>query len=137
MKIFHMLKHWDWILLSTLIMLSFLPSAVFSYQQAGISETNSDFTAVISVDNQIVERITLTGHEGTEILDIPEIPCDTNSIELQDGYIRIKSSDCPQQICVLTGSISKPGQTVVCLHHRVVIEIEAVGDQAEDIIISH
>ncbi|ADU29187.1 NusG domain II-containing protein [Evansella cellulosilytica] len=136
MKLLRLFKRWDWVIIVTLLLLSFLPSAVFSYQQAGISE-DAELVAIISVDNEVVEEITLTGHVGNDILDIPGVPCDTESIELKDGQIRMKSSHCPEQICVLTGFISRPGQTIICLHHRVIIEIQAVQGHTDEIIISY
>lgn len=133
-----MTKRWDWIIVTTLILLSFLPYTVFSYQHAGITEEDYDFVAVVTVDNKEVERITLTGHEGNEIYDIPGVTCDTDAVEVKDGQIRMKSSDCPDQVCVLTGYITKPGQTVICLHHRVLIEIKAVnGGFSDDMIMSY
>ncbi|MBB5173727.1 NusG domain II-containing protein [Texcoconibacillus texcoconensis] len=136
MKVFHMFKFWDWIIIPLIILLSFLPSVVFTYQQGSVS-ADSNLEAVVSVDNEEIERIPLTGHEGNEILDIPEVPCDTNTVQLQDEQIRIQSSDCPDQVCVLTGFISTPGETIVCLHHRVVIEIEAEDGHVENEILSY
>ncbi|MBU9721665.1 MULTISPECIES: NusG domain II-containing protein [Bacillaceae] len=140
MSFFQIVKRWDWVVIITLLLLSFLPSAVFSYQQAGISEDNSEFIAVISVDNKVIKEVTLTGNIGHEILDLDDIPChDSHQIEILDNQIRMKVSDCPDQVCVLTNYISRPGQTIICLHHRVFIEIKAVqgNSETEDIIISY
>lgn len=41
---------------------------------------------------------------------------------------RVSRSDCPDQICVETGNISKVGQTVVCVPYRAVLRIEYAGD---------
>lgn len=137
MAVLRLIRRWDWMVISLLILLSFLPSAVFSYQQAELASGDVEFIAVITVDNETVKEVTLTGHTGVEILDVPEIPCDSHPIELKDEQIRMKSSHCPEQICVLTGYISSPGETVICLYHRVIIEIKAVQGDAEEIIISY
>lgn len=137
-KYLKMTKRWDWIIVFTLILLSFLPYTVFSYQYRGINEDDYDFVAVVSVNNEEVKRITLTGHVGNEIYNIPEVTCDSDSVEVKDGQIRMRSSHCPDQVCVLTGYISRPGQTIICLHHRVIVEIVAVGGNfSEDMIISY
>ena len=39
-------------------------------------------------------------------------------------------ADCPDKLCVKTGRISKTGETIVCLPHRVVVEI--IGAAADD-----
>lgn len=44
-------------------------------------------------------------------------------IQVSKGRIRFLSSNCPDQICVRTGFISKPGQTAVCLPNRLSIEV--------------
>lgn len=130
------LKRWDFIIVFFLVFISFLPIIIFSYIQAGKVTPNSENVAVISVNNQEVERITLTNHEDTEILDIPEIPCDPNTVEVKNNEIRIRTSTCPEQICIQTGFISKPGQAIICLPHKVLIEVQTVEGYDEEIIIS-
>ena len=41
----------------------------------------------------------------------------------------MEDADCPDKVCVKTGKIKNPGQTIVCLPHRTVIEI--TGDNAD------
>lgn len=135
----HIIKRWDVIITITVISLSFVPWAIFNHQLALKAKVNAgpnEYIAVISVNAEEVERVTLTGHAGTERLDIPEIEYDPNTVEVKDKEIRIKSSDCPEQICVNTGYISKPGPAIICLPHRVVIEIQTVDGQTDDLIIS-
>ncbi len=44
-------------------------------------------------------------------------------VSFRAGSVRVLRSDCPEQICVRTGSISRPGQWIACVPHRVFIEI--------------
>ncbi|MFS0865515.1 NusG domain II-containing protein [Fredinandcohnia sp. 179-A 10B2 NHS] len=132
---YSMIKRWDIILVISLVLLSFLPFTVFAYQQAGISE-NTALVAVISVDSKIVKEINLTNNKGTQQFDIKESDSEVNTIEIVDNKIRIKGATCSDQVCVLTGYISKPGETIVCLPHKLVIEIQTVDGQSDDIIIS-
>jgi hypothetical protein len=134
---FHMVRLWDIIIIVLLLFLSFVPFSIFSYQQAKINaqSENMDYVAVISVDGQELERVKLTGHTGTEFLDIPEIACTPNTVEVKEEEIRIRSSICPEQICINTGYISKPGPAIICLPHRVVISVEG-GNMGDEIIIS-
>ena len=37
--------------------------------------------------------------------------------------VSIQEANCPDQICVTWGNISKAGQTIVCLPHKVVISM--------------
>jgi len=50
-----------------------------------------------------------------------------NILVITGSGIYMKEANCPDQICVNFGRISKPGQTIVCLPHKVVISI--TGDQ--------
>ena len=46
-----------------------------------------------------------------------------NTVEIKDGKVFVTDADCPDKVCVKTGKVSEPGQTIVCLPHRVVVEI--------------
>lgn len=134
---FRMIKPWDVIITIFLVLLSLVPLGIFSFQQAEIEakSDNIEYVAVISVDGDELKRIKLTGHTGTEFLDIPEIECTPKTVEVKDESIRIKSSICPEQICVNTGYISKPGPSIICLPHRVVISVETIGGNINDEVI--
>lgn len=132
---YSMIKRWDIILVISLVLLSFLPFTVFAYQQAEISE-DAELVAVISVDSKIVKEINLTKNKGTHQFDIKQSDSEVNTIQIVGNKIRIKGATCSDQICVLTGFISKPGETIVCLPHKLVIEIQTVDGQSDDIIIS-
>ncbi|WP_428910168.1 NusG domain II-containing protein [Niallia sp. Krafla_26] len=135
-----MIKRWDIIITVLFLALSFIPVSIFSYQQAKVEARidNLEYVAVISSRNKEVKRYTLTGHKSTEKLNIPEIECNPDTVEVRDEEIRIESSTCPEQICVNTGYISKPGPAIICLPHQVIISVEAVGgeENADQIIIS-
>lgn len=135
---YHMIKRWDIIITLSLVLLSFIPFAIFSYGQAKVEAQSEqiEYVAVIASRNQEVARVMLTGHTGTETLDIPEIDCNPNTVEIKNEEIRINSSTCPEQICIDTGYISKPGPAIICLPHMVIINIEAVDGQNDDLIIS-
>lgn len=46
-----------------------------------------------------------------------------NHLEIRGGKIRMTEADCPDQICVQTGSISKEHEMIVCMPHKVIVEI--------------
>lgn len=47
----------------------------------------------------------------------------TNLLRIKDGTAMIAESDCKNQICVNTGAINTQGQMIVCLPHRLSVEI--------------
>ncbi len=60
-------------------------------------------------------------------------------ITIADGAVSVTSSDCPDGICVRTGSISRTGESIVCVPAKTVIAIEGAStdkgvDRADFII---
>jgi len=56
-------------------------------------------------------------------------------IEIKQRRIRVRESDCPRQVCVNTGWIRYPGETVVCVPYRVLIEVKSVGSPIVDAVV--
>lgn len=53
----------------------------------------------------------------------------TLTLVIEDGKAFVSSADCPDKVCVGTGKISRPGQTIVCLPGRVTVTV--VGKEAD------
>lgn len=47
-----------------------------------------------------------------------------NIFVVKDGEAYVKEADCPNQDCVNHAPVSKKGETIVCLPHEFVIEIQ-------------
>ena len=48
----------------------------------------------------------------------------SNTVEIKDGKIRVKSADCPDNTCVRMGWLSSSAMPIVCLPHELVIEFD-------------
>lgn len=46
-----------------------------------------------------------------------------NVLVIKNGEAFIKSANCPDKICAAHRKISKTGETIVCLPHKLVVEI--------------
>ena len=46
-----------------------------------------------------------------------------NIICVENGQVYVKDADCPNKDCMRYGKISKQGQMIVCLPHRLVITV--------------
>ena len=46
-----------------------------------------------------------------------------NRFEIKDGVVSMIEADCPDQYCVDHAPIHREGETIVCLPHKVVLEI--------------
>jgi hypothetical protein len=58
-------------------------------------------------------------------------------IVTKEGRIRISESDCPHKICMHTGWIDNPSQTIVCVPNKTLIEIVGISDESEYNAISY
>lgn len=54
-----------------------------------------------------------------------------NRFEIKDGMVTMIEADCPDQYCVHHASINKENETIVCLPHKVVLEITQGEEQRE------
>lgn len=85
--------------------------------------------AVIKIDGEIHSTINLD--DSNEMKEIPlTLPGEGDNavhstIITEKVDIWVEESSCPNKICVKTGKISKPGQSIVCLPGKVVIYIES------------
>lgn len=51
-----------------------------------------------------------------------------NVLHIDDGVAWLSEADCQDQICVNTGKIKYAGQSIICLPHKVVVEIKEAED---------
>lgn len=75
----------------------------------------------IKVDGVIVEQLDLSKNQTIKINGYNG---GENIVQINNGYVFMQESDCPDKLCVKMGGISRTGESIVCLPHRVVIEIE-------------
>ena len=47
-----------------------------------------------------------------------------NTVIIEGGKAYMQSANCPDKICVAHSAISKAGQTIVCLPHKIVVAVE-------------
>ena len=96
-------------------------------------EEMGKLTAVITQHGQTVRRIDLP---------VPDkeltVPLDDGTYHLTvricGGSVSVSESDCPGQDCVRTGSISRAGQSIVCLPAQVVISLESAASEVDVVL---
>lgn len=81
--------------------------------------------AVVKIDGREIRRYPLN-HDVTDTIKTDN---GINTIEIRNGSLRVTEADCPDKLCVYQKAISRPGETVVCLPHRLVIEV--IGPEKE------
>lgn len=80
---------------------------------------------VVRVDGKVVQQFSLDDSLQYQIEGIGG----TNTLCIADGSVWLTEADCPDQICVQTGKIRYAGQSIICLPHKVVVEIKEAEDE--------
>lgn len=87
------------------------------------------FYLLSATDEPLSVRVTRQG-EVIAVFPLSEDHTETftdtsgsNTLEISDGTAKMIDADCPDHICVKTYPISSPGETIVCLPHKLVIEV--------------
>lgn len=93
--------------------------------------TSEGLTAVVSIDGETVDRFAPDGsgrhtYEANGYALVVE--------ETAEG-VCVAVSDCPTQDCVHTGTISRTGQSIVCLPARLSVTLEGGGESEVDAVI--
>ena len=86
-------------------------------------------------------NITVDGtlYGNYELSEPQEIPIEldgriANIIVIENGSAHMKDADCPDRLCMRQGSIDQDGQTIICLPHKLVVEVTGGKKEAYDSI---
>ena len=110
---FGRLKAFDWISL-LVVLISIIASAQLAYGQksrgtsVSVQSPSSEWLYPLNV-NRVANGF---GPEGTCV------------IAIQDSTAFVKESDCPENICVRMGRITRQNEWIACVPHRIFITIK-------------
>ena len=114
------------VLLSIAVVIgSFWSLSVFSTTDSGNSGN-----LVIYKNGLVIKEASLSENK------IIKLPVDSGniSIEIKPGNgVHILESSCPAKVCVHTGWIKRPGETIICLPNKILLEISG-GNKEYDAI---
>ncbi len=89
---------------------------------------NAVDTMVIKVDGEEVIRAPLANDGRFSV----EGPLGKMEIEIKDRRVRVVDAPCGRKICVQTGWIHKPYQTIICMPNHVVTGLTGKGNNELD-----
>lgn len=98
---------WDIVLIAALLAVCF--GAVFFTRTPGT-------VATVRVDGRIVATLPLS---EDAVLPLE----DGTRVIVENGSVRISDATCPDLLCEACGSVSRRGQSILCLPNRISIEI--------------
>lgn len=117
------MKKKDIILIAAVLVIALVSFAAIKMTQKDGKEV------VVTVDGEEVYKISIN---KDQIYKIPE-KNGTNIMQIKDGKVTMKKADCKDQICADHKPIEKSGETIVCLPHKVVIEIKSENGKEQEL----
>ena len=115
-------RFWDGLVV--LAVLALAAAAALTVWPGGSDDT---LTAVVTADGQELDRFA-----PAELAAGPRTYTHnsyTLTVAVEGDGLRVSEADCPTQDCVHTGTISRGGQSIVCLPARIIIQL--TGGQAD------
>jgi hypothetical protein len=129
---YHVLRWGDGLLYAVIGSLALILFLVFPAHNLNVNRR-----AVLTKDDTV---ILVLSEEQLQEGGVREIDANGYHYQLvyEAGRIRFAQADCPDQICVRTGWISRPGQLAACVPGRLILKIEGQSDEdpnAVDVIV--
>ncbi len=98
----------------------------------GKNSSSGTAYAYIYQDGKEITRLPLDGSADGEIVTVTGENGEENVIEVKKSRVHMKSATCPDKQCVNMGWRERPDVPIVCLPHKVVIDIKEVNDGAAE-----
>lgn len=89
---------------------------------------------VVTVDGAEFGRFSLTENVIVEIRT-GEQESELNLLVIENGAAYVESATCPDGICAKHKPVSREGESIVCLPHRVIITVHTADEEVPDIIV--
>lgn len=112
-----------------IVVLLLITAGLLVWIQFGVKKHGE--TVLIKVDGNIVKQLPLSSDIE---FDIAGYQGGSNHIVIKEGTVCMTEADCPDELCVHTGAVKKTGETIVCLPHRVVVEIRGTADSLDSVV---
>ena len=127
-----MKKRWTTRADRVLILLLALASTIaLSILFSSRAKPTRDVFVSIQVDGKEIERYSLVEAEGRTMRYKSAYGC--NVVKIEQGGVYVLEADCPDKLCMHQGRISRPGQILVCLPNRFLVELIGGAEEASDV----
>ena len=85
----------------------------------------SGFQAVVYDGDGNETRLSLSENQQITV----QTSLGENIVVVEDGNVFVREADCPNQDCVHQGKIDSPGKQIICLPHKLWIEVVTSNDR--------
>ncbi|MNW38821.1 hypothetical protein D3C74_158980 [compost metagenome] len=125
------MKRGDIILIGIVIAIA-LAFIVPRWLNEDTSETNHEEARVakITVDGKLFKTVSLTKEEQTVEI---KTEFGSNTLKIHDYGIEMHDADCKDKVCFTFGFVDRNGGTIICLPHRLMVEVEGPSGEGDDV----
>jgi hypothetical protein len=113
-----LMKKNDMILIGIVLIVSLIALGTIKWFQ---SQNDAAQEVLVKHNGVIIKSFKLTEKTNEEFLYDED--GEINRIVIKDGVVSISEANCRDQICVKTQAITQNGGIIVCLPHKVTVEI--------------
>ena len=117
------MKKGDIFLICIVLCLAAVGFGIMSFGRKGAGGT-----LTVSIDGQVYETYDMS--EDQEV--VLDEDAGYNRFQIKEGVVTMLEADCPDQYCVKHAPINKESETIVCLPHKLVLEITE-GEEPRDV----
>lgn len=117
-------KKADFVLLALLILLGTAGSLLLADAE------DAGDTVLIKQNGEVYGRYALTEEQDLRVAD----GLHYNIVHIHGGEVSVTEANCPNHVCVEHTPIHRSGECIVCLPHKLVVEIESEGGDAYDTV---
>ena len=122
-----MFRKKDFMLITMIIVI-----AVVSSLLAAPAQRDAGATVRITIDGVLYGEYSLSGEQSIS----RDEELGYTRIEIEDGSVYMAGADCPDKYCMDYKPIAKGGEMIICLPHKLVVEVTGIRDtQRPDVVV--
>lgn len=118
------MKKNDWIIIGIVLLIA---GSVYIWNMISEKNQSDERYADIYYNGELYERVNVNEQKTVTI----ETDIGKNVIQIDHGKVTMTEADCPDKVCLNTGTIEKVNRSIVCLPNKVHVQI--TGDLEEEI----
>ncbi|MBQ9927720.1 MAG: NusG domain II-containing protein [Lachnospiraceae bacterium] len=88
-------------------------------------------TVIINQDGKIYREYPLY---NDAVIPVYYEPGGYNLILVSEGEVSVTDADCPDKLCVKQRAVSKNGESIICLPHKLVVQISSKEESDLDAV---
>lgn len=120
------MKKFDILLLIFISIAALIISLFFMMKKKEVAEN-----VIIKVNGNVIYNKSIK--EDNEI-DVKGFYGGHNLVQIKNGVVNVIEADCRDNICKNTAPIKEAGQTIVCLPHKVLVEITGTNKKLDGVV---